>query len=70
MIKNLTKQKIAIATAMTLALITAQAQSADGNVVITGQINANTCKLNIADNGGVASPSTGTRSIAPMSTQA
>jgi len=63
MIKNLTKQKIAITTAMTLALITAQAQSADGNVVITGQINANTCKLNIADNGGVASPSTGTRSI-------
>lgn len=43
MIKNLTKQKIAIATAMTLAFITAQAQSADGTVVISGQVNANTC---------------------------
>jgi type 1 fimbria pilin len=64
MIKNLTKQKIAIATAMTLALITAQAQSADGTVVISGQVNANTCTLNISDAGGVASPTNkGTRSI-------
>jgi len=64
MIKNSTKQKIAIATAMTLALITAQAQSADGTVVISGQVNANTCTLNISDAGGVASPTNkGTRSI-------
>ena len=64
MIKNLTKQKIAIATAMTLAFITAQAQSADGTVVISGQVNANTCTLNISDAGGVASPTNkGTRSI-------
>ena len=64
MIKNSTKQKIAIATAMTLALITAQAQSADGTVVISGQVNANTCTLNISDTGGVASPTNkGTRSI-------
>ena len=64
MIKNLTKQKIAIATAMTLALISAQAQSADGTVVISGQVNANTCTLNISDTGGVASPTNkGTRSI-------
>jgi type 1 fimbria pilin len=64
MIKNSTKQKIAIATAMTLAFITAQAQSADGTVVISGQVNANTCTLNISDAGGVASPTNkGTRSI-------
>ena len=63
MIKNLSIQKTAFAASMALALISAQAQTADGTVVISGQINANTCKLNIADNGGVASPSTGTRSI-------
>jgi type 1 fimbria pilin len=64
MIKNLTKQKIAIATAMTLAFISTQAQSADGAVVISGQVNANTCTLNISDAGAVASPTNkGTRSI-------
>ena len=64
MISTFTKQKLALASAMTLALMTAQAQSADGTVVISGQINANTCTLNIADSGGVASPTNkGTRSI-------
>jgi type 1 fimbria pilin len=63
MIKNLTKQKIAIATAMTLALITAQAQTADGTVVISGQVNANTCKVNISDASGVSPTNNGVRSV-------
>jgi type 1 fimbria pilin len=63
MIKNLTKQKIAIATAMTLAFITAQAQTADGTVVITGQVNANTCKVNISDASGVSPTNNGVRSV-------
>jgi type 1 fimbria pilin len=65
MISTFTKQKLALlASAMALALMTAQAQSADGTVVISGQINANTCTLNIADSTGVASPTNkGTRSV-------
>ena len=63
MIKNLTKQKIAIATAMTLAFITAQAQTADGTVVISGQVNANTCKVNISDASGVSPTNNGVRSV-------
>ena len=63
MIKNLTKQKIAIATAMKLAFITAQAQTADGTVVITGQVNANTCKVNISDASGVSPTNNGVRSV-------
>jgi len=63
MIKNLSKQKIALAASMALALISAQAQTADGTVVITGQVNANTCKVNISDTSGVAPTNNGVRSM-------
>ncbi len=65
MTSTFAKQKLALlASAIALALMTAQAQSADGTVVISGQINASTCTLNIADSTGVASPTNkGTRSV-------
>jgi type 1 fimbria pilin len=64
MIKNSIKQKIAIAASMVLAVISAQAQNADGSVYISGQVNANTCTLNIADTGGINSPTNkGTRTV-------
>jgi len=63
MIKNLSIQKTAFAASMALALISAQAQTADGTVVITGQVSANTCKLNISDASGVAPTNNGVRGI-------
>ncbi len=64
MIKSSTKQKIALASAITLAFISAQAlaQTADGTLVITGQVSANTCKLTITD-AAAGSTNNGVRTV-------
>jgi len=61
MIKHSTKQLLALVSAVTLAVISSQAQSADGTLFISGQLSANTCKLNISDPSG--STNNGTRTI-------
>ena len=61
MIKHSTRQKFAVASAIALFFISAQAQAADGILVLTGQVNANTCKLSISDTNGFTN--NGTRSI-------
>ena len=53
MIKHSTSRKFAVASAITLAFISSQAQSADGSLFVSGQITANTCKLVITDQTGV-----------------
>ena len=63
MIKSSTKQKLALASAITLAFISVPAQSADGTLVISGQVNANTCKVNISDGSGVSPTNNGVRSV-------
>ena len=61
MIQNSIKQKLALAGACLFTFMSAQAQIADGTVVISGQVSANTCKLSITDTNG--STNNGTRSI-------
>ena len=65
MIKNSTTQKLALASAITLAFISTQAlaQTADGTLVISGQVSANTCKLNISDASPAAPTNMGVRSV-------
>ena len=53
MISTFAKQKLAVASAMALALMTAQAQTADsGSLLINGQITASTCVLNMTGSTG------------------
>ncbi len=52
MLSNVSIQKFALASACLLALMSAQAQTADGTVVISGQLNVNTCSLSITDTSG------------------
>ena len=61
MIQNSIKQKLALVGACLFTFMSAQAQTADGTVVISGQVSANTCKLSISDTNG--STNNGTRSI-------
>ena len=61
MIQNSIKHKLALVGACLLTFMSAQAQTADGTVVISGQVSANTCKLSISDTNG--STNNGTRSI-------
>lgn len=61
MIKHSIKQNFALASLCLLASMSAQAQTADGTVVISGQVSANTCKVNIADTAG--STTNGVRSV-------
>ena len=49
MIKHSTKQLLALASSVMLAVISSQAQSADGTLFISGQVSANTCKLLISE---------------------
>jgi len=58
MIKHSTKQLLALASAVTLAVISSQAQSADGTLFISGQVSANTCKLAITESFGTNKVST------------
>jgi len=55
-------QKFSIVSALAIALISTQAQSSDGTVVISGQLSANTCKLTITD-GAAGSTNNGVRSV-------
>ena len=52
MINHLSLQKFVLASVCWLALASAQAQTADGTVVISGQLSANTCKLLLKDASG------------------
>jgi len=54
MISTFTKQKLAVASAMALALMTAQAQTVpdQGSLLINGQITATTCVLNMTGSTG------------------
>ena len=61
MIQNSIKHKLALVGACLLTFMSAQAQTADGTVFISGQVSANTCKLSISDTNG--STNNGTRSI-------
>ena len=61
MIQTSIKHKLALVGACLLTFMSAQAQTADGTVVISGQVSANTCKLSISDTNG--STNNGTRSI-------
>ncbi len=61
MIQHSIKHKLALVGACLLTFMSAQAQTADGTVVISGQVSANTCKLSISDTNG--STNNGTRSI-------
>ncbi len=66
MINHPSIQQLSVASALAVALMSAQAQTADGTVVISGQLSANTCKLTITDaasgstNNGVRSVQLGT----------
>ena len=62
MINHSSIQKFSVASALAVALISAQAQTADGTVVISGQVSANTCKLTITD-GAAGSTNNGVRSV-------
>ena len=62
MLKHASLQKFSVASALAVALISVEAQSADGTVVISGQVSANTCKLTISETGG-GSTNNGVRSI-------
>lgn len=59
--KHSTIQKFSLVSSLAIALMSAQAQTADGTVVISGQVSANTCKVNIADTSG--STTNGVRSV-------
>ena len=61
MIQNSIKHKLALVSACLFTAMSGQAQAADGTVVISGQVSANTCKLSISDTNG--STNNGTRSI-------
>ena len=63
MIKHSTIQKFSLVSSLAIALMSAQAQTADGTVVISGQVSANTCKVNISDASGVSPTNNGVRSI-------
>jgi len=62
MFKHSSIQKFSIVSALAIALISTQAQSSDGTVVISGQLSANTCKLTITD-GAAGSTNNGVRSV-------
>ena len=63
MIKHSTIQKFSLVSSLAIALMSAQAQTADGTVVISGQVSANTCKVNISDASGVSPTNNGVRSV-------
>ena len=63
MINHSSIRKFALASVCLLALASAQAQTADGTVVISGQVSANTCKVNISDASGVSPTNNGVRSV-------
>ena len=63
MFKHSIKQTLTLASLCLLASMSAQAQTADGTVVITGQVSANTCKVNISDASGVSPTNNGVRSV-------
>ena len=63
MIKHSTIQKFSLVSSLAIALVSAQAQTADGTVVISGQVSANTCKVNISDASGVSPTNNGVRSV-------
>ena len=52
MINHSSIQKFVLASVCWLALASAQAQTADGTVVISGQLSVNTCKLSLIDASG------------------
>ena len=62
MIKHSIKQTLSLASLCLLTSMSAQAQSA-GTVVISGQVSANTCKVNISDASGVSPTNNGVRSV-------
>jgi type 1 fimbria pilin len=61
MINHSSIQKFVLASVCWLALASAQAQTADGTVVISGQLSVNTCKLRLIDASG--STNNGVRSV-------
>ena len=61
MINHSSIRKFALTSACLLALASAQAQTADGTVVISGQLNVNTCKLSLIDASG--STNNGARTV-------
>jgi type 1 fimbria pilin len=61
MINHSSIRKFALASVCLLALASAQAQTADGTVVISGQLNVNTCKLSLIDASG--STNNGARTV-------
>ena len=63
MIKHSTIQKFSLVSSLAIALVSAQAQTADGTIVISGQVSANTCKVNISDASGVSPTNNGVRSV-------
>jgi type 1 fimbria pilin len=63
MIKHSTIQKFSLVSSLAIALMSAQAQTADGTIVISGQVSANTCKVNISDASGVSPTNNGVRSV-------
>jgi type 1 fimbria pilin len=66
MIQHSIKHKLALVGACLLTFMSAQAQTADGTVVISGQVSANTCKLSITDTNG--STNNGICATTPSST--
>ena len=62
MIKHSTIQKFSLVSSLAIASMSALAQSA-GTVVISGQVSANTCKVNISDSSGVSPTNNGVRSV-------